>query len=68
MCNYYQNPGGCHRGEACTFAHGPPGTLSPAAQAAKGGGKGKKGGKGAAAVRVAFLSVSRTRTGGPLPT
>ena len=22
--------GGCHRGDTCTFAHGPPGTLSPA--------------------------------------
>eukprot|EP00972_Heterocapsa_arctica_P057193 8439782-Heterocapsa_arctica.AAC.1 len=36
LCSYFQRVGGCHRGYACTFAHGPLGTLSLAARAARG--------------------------------
>jgi hypothetical protein len=69
FCSYFRSEGGCHRGESCTYAHGPPGTLSLAARAARGSGTPMTdGGKGAATVQVAFLCMSRTRTGGPLPT
>jgi hypothetical protein len=69
-CNYYKTTAGCHRGDACTFAHGPPGTMSPAAKAAAPiGGKGKgKGGRGyVAMIRPAYLCAQRPRMqGSPL--
>ena len=42
ICWNFDKPGGCERGDKCNFAHGPPGTLTPAEKAAaKGGGKSK---------------------------
>ncbi|WP_288993243.1 zinc finger CCCH domain-containing protein [uncultured Marinobacter sp.] len=59
---FHWEAGNCQRGDACTYAHGPVGTLSPAAmKAAKGTGKGKKGSGAAAVIRPACISVARPR-------
>jgi hypothetical protein len=53
VCWHHNNGrGGCTRGDQCHFLHGPPGTLSPADAAGKGGGKGKSKGRGLLAVGI----------------
>jgi hypothetical protein len=53
VCWHHNNGrGGCTRGDTCHFLHGPPGSLTPADAAGKGGGKGKSKGRGLLAVGI----------------
>jgi hypothetical protein len=68
FCHFVSKPNGCTRGEACCFAHGPVGTLSPTAWKARDEER-RREVTGAAAIMGVYLSVLVKRPGveGPRP-